>query len=163
VCGGGRLNLPFEMEETMSTMRRLLVAIDLSEPSKEVIDTAVRLATALDGSIELVHVREPFIYAMAGQYGPSLEQEEALVAWIDQTLAAASERLSQTRVPCVTTSLYGSPAREIVAHAEKVGADLIVVGTHGRGGLSHAVLGSVAERIVQKARRPVLTVPVTRS
>jgi nucleotide-binding universal stress UspA family protein len=147
----------------MSFMKKLLVAVDLSEPSKEVIDTGVRLATALGGSIELVHVREPFVYAMAGQYGPSPQQEQALIGWIDRALAEAADRFTQARVPCVTTSLNGSPAREIVAHAEKVGADLIVVGTHGRGGLTHAVLGSVAERIVQKANRPVLTVPVSRS
>jgi nucleotide-binding universal stress UspA family protein len=147
----------------MKTMKKLLVAVDLSEPSKEVIETAMRLALAVDGSIELVHVREPYVYALAGQYGPSPEQEQSLVTWIDRTLAEASDRLNHARVPCVTTSLYGSPAREIVAHAEKIGADLIVVGTHGRGGITHAVLGSVAERIVQKAKRPVLTVPIART
>jgi nucleotide-binding universal stress UspA family protein len=47
-----------------------------------------------------------------------------------------------------------------VSHAEKTGADLIVIGTHGRGGIAHAVLGSVAERVVQKAKRPVLAVPI---
>lgn len=144
----------------MNRMKKLLVAVDLSEPSKVVIETALRMALALDGSVELVHVREPFVYALAGQYGPSPQQEQALTDWIDRALAEASDRLNHARVPCVTTSLHGSPAREIVAHAEKIGADLIVVGTHGRGGLSHAVLGSVAERIVQKAKRPVLTVPI---
>jgi nucleotide-binding universal stress UspA family protein len=146
----------------MKAMKKLLVAVDLSEPSKEVIETGVALAHSLDASIELVHVREPFVYAMAGVYGPSPEQEQALVAWIDRTLAEASDRVAHASVPCVTTSLYGSPAREIVAHAEKVGADLIVIGTHGRSGVSHALMGSVAERVVQKAKRPVLTVPIAR-
>jgi len=146
----------------MKSMKKLLVAIDLSEPSKDVIETIVALACSLDASIELVHVREPFVYAMAGVYGPSPEQEQALVKWIDRTLADASDKVTHSRVPCVTTSLYGSPAREIVAHAEKVGAELIVVGTHGRGGVSHALMGSVAERVVQKAKRPVLTVPIAR-
>jgi nucleotide-binding universal stress UspA family protein len=144
----------------MKTMKKLLVAVDLSEPSKDVIETGLRLATALDASIELVHVREPFVYAVAGQYGPTPEQERALITWIDRALSEASERLSHARVPCITTSLYGSPAREIISHADKVGADLIIVGTHGRGGIAHAVLGSVAERIVQRAKRPVLTVPI---
>jgi nucleotide-binding universal stress UspA family protein len=147
----------------MKSMKKLLIAVDLSEPSKDVIEAGLRLATALDGSVELVHVREPFVYAVAGQYGPTPEQERALVAWIDRALAGASDRINHARIPCVTTSLYGSPAREIVAHAEKIGADLIVVGTHGRGGISHAVLGSVAERIVQRAKRPVLTVPIAAS
>jgi nucleotide-binding universal stress UspA family protein len=146
----------------MKPVKKLLVAVDLSEPSKEVIEASLALAQSLDASVELVHVREPFVYALAGAYGPTQEQERALVSWIDRALSQASERASHARVPCVTTSLYGSPAREIVAHAEKVGADMIIVGTHGRGGLSHAVLGSVAERVVQKARRPVLAVPVGR-
>jgi nucleotide-binding universal stress UspA family protein len=144
----------------MKAIKKVLVAVDLSEPSKAVIEASVQLARALDASLELVHVREPFVYAMAGQYGPSPEQEQALVRWIDARLAEASDQISHARVPCVTTSLNGRPAREIVAHAEKVGADLIVVGTHGHGGLTHAVLGSVAERIVQKAKRPVLTIPI---
>lgn len=144
----------------MKPIKKVLVAVDLSEPSKEVIDASLQLAGALGASLELVHVREPFVYAVAGQYGPSPEQEQELVRWIEGRLAEASDRIGHTRVPCVTTSLYGSPAREIVAHAEEVGADLIVVGTHGRGGISHAALGSVAERIVQKAKRPVLTIPI---
>jgi len=144
----------------MRPMKKLLVAVDLSEPSKRVIETALSLARSLDASVELVHVREPYIYAVAGDYGPSLEQEQALVRWIDRELSQAQDAVSHARVPCVTTSLYGSPAREIVSHAEKIGADLIVIGTHGRGGIAHAVLGSVAERVVQKAKRPVLSVPV---
>jgi len=146
----------------MNPVKKLLVAVDLSDPSKEVIETSLALARALDASVELVHVREPFIYALAGAYGPTQEQEQALVTWIERALDEVSARAAHARVPCVTTSLYGSPALEIVAHAEKVGADMIVVGTHGRGGISHAVLGSVAERVVQKARRPVLAVPVGR-
>jgi nucleotide-binding universal stress UspA family protein len=144
----------------MKAMKKLLVAVDLSEPSKQVIETSLALARSLDASVELVHVREPFVYALAGQYGPTAEQEQALIRWIDRALGEAADRISHERIPCLTTSLFGSPAREIVAHAEKTGADMIVVGTHGRGGLTHAVLGSVAERIVQKARRPVLAVPV---
>jgi nucleotide-binding universal stress UspA family protein len=144
----------------MRPMKKLLVAVDLSEPSKRVIETALSLARSLDASVELVHVREPFVYAVAGEYGPSLQQEQALVRWIDRELSQASDAVNHARVPCVTTSLHGSPAREIVAHAEKTGADLIVIGTHGRGGISHAVLGSVAERVVQKAKRPVLAVPI---
>jgi nucleotide-binding universal stress UspA family protein len=144
----------------MKPIKKMLVAVDLSEPSKRVIETALSLAHTLDASVELVHVREPFIYAVAGDYGPSLEQEQSLIRWIDRELSQAGDQISHARVPCVTTSLYGSPAREIVSHAEKTGADLIVIGTHGRGGIAHAVLGSVAERVVQKAKRPVLAVPI---
>ena len=144
----------------MKAIRKLLVAVDLSEPSKDVIDAGLRMARALDASIELLHVREPYVYALTGDFGPSAIQEQALLHWIDRSLSLAADGAVQWRVPCVTTSLNGSPAREIVAHAEKTDADLIVVGSHGRSGLHHALLGSVAERVMQKARRPVLVVPV---
>jgi nucleotide-binding universal stress UspA family protein len=56
-----------------------------------------------------------------------------------------------------TALLMGAAARRIVEHAEKIGADLIVMGTHGRTGLSHPLLGSVAERVVRTSKCPVLT------
>jgi nucleotide-binding universal stress UspA family protein len=59
--------------------------------------------------------------------------------------------------------LIGRPDAEIVAYADKSAADLIVMGTHGRSGIGHAILGSVAERVVQHAHRPVLIVPFRKS
>ena len=60
---------------------------------------------------------------------------------------------------CETAMLVGRPDAEIVARATATGAELIVMGTHGRSGLAHALLGSVAERVVQHAPCPVLIVP----
>ncbi len=65
-------------------------------------------------------------------------------------------------VPCDTKAVDGSPATEIVRRAQQINADLIVMGTHGHGGLAHAVLGSVTERVLHKAHCPVLVVPVRR-
>lgn len=145
----------------MRPIKKILIALDLSEPAREVIEAGLSLARSVDAAVEIVHVREPFVYAMLGDYGPTVQQEQALMSWIDRSLVEAANHALSYRVPCITTSLHGAPAREIVAHAEKTGSDLIVVGTHGRGGVAHAVLGSVAERVVQKAGRPVLVVPVT--
>jgi nucleotide-binding universal stress UspA family protein len=144
----------------MKPIKKVMIAIDLAEPAREVIETGLSIARSLDASVEMVHVREPYVYALIGDYGPSVQQEQALMSWIDRSLEEAANHAITWRVPCVTTSLTGSPPREIVHHAEKVGADLIVVGTHGRGGVAHAVLGSVAERVAQKAGRPVLVVPI---
>jgi nucleotide-binding universal stress UspA family protein len=60
---------------------------------------------------------------------------------------------------CESAVLVGRPDNEIVARAAATGADLIVMGTHGRSGLAHALLGSIAERVVQHAPCPVLIVP----
>jgi len=77
---------PASEEEITSLEGARLVAVDLSEPSKEVIEASLALAQSLDASVELVHVREPYIYAVAGDYGPSLEQEQALVRGADRTM-----------------------------------------------------------------------------
>ncbi len=61
----------------------------------------------------------------------------------------------------VTALVFGRPAREIVSYASRHGIDMIVMGTHGRTGVSRALLGSVAEAVVRRASCPVLTVPAT--
>jgi universal stress protein A len=62
-------------------------------------------------------------------------------------------------IPCETAMLIGSAVQEIVKRAKDTSADLIVMGTHGRSGLAHALLGSNAERVIQHAPCPVLIVP----
>jgi len=69
-------------------------------------------------------------------------------------------RLVPSDVPLETTTVEGSPAREIVDHAASIGADLVVMGTHGRSGVDRLLLGSVAERVVRSSPVPVLTVRV---
>jgi nucleotide-binding universal stress UspA family protein len=63
-------------------------------------------------------------------------------------------------VPVETAVLEGSPSREIVRYAEAQDCDLVVMGTHGRGGIDRLLLGSVAERVVRASEVPVLTVRV---
>ena len=68
------------------------------------------------------------------------------------------ERARAAGIDADTRTAFGATPTEICAAADELGADLIVIGTHGRGGLSHALLGSVAEKVVRKAPCPVLTV-----
>ena len=82
---------------------------------------------------------------------------------VQNGLDAERDRVKGAGVSVETTTLSGRAAPEIVAHAKKTGADLIVMGTHGRSGFQHAMLGSVAERVVHHSPCPVLVVPVTRS
>jgi nucleotide-binding universal stress UspA family protein len=74
-------------------------------------------------------------------------------------LAAEEARVRAAGVACDSATLIGRPEAEIVARATETGAQLIVMGTHGRSGLAHALLGSVAERVVQHSPCPVLIVP----
>jgi nucleotide-binding universal stress UspA family protein len=83
----------------------------------------------------------------------------ALQAKFTEALEARANRVRGQGLTCSSSSVEGAAAQEIVRRATQSGADLIVVGTHGRSGLTHALVGSVAERVVQHATCPVLVVP----
>jgi nucleotide-binding universal stress UspA family protein len=74
-------------------------------------------------------------------------------------LATEEDRVRARGVACEGNVLVGRAENEIVDHAEKTHSDLIILGTHGRSGFGHVLLGSVAEKVVQHAHCPVLTVP----
>jgi nucleotide-binding universal stress UspA family protein len=138
---------------------RILVAVDFSAPGDEALERAIELARQSQASIDLLHVIEPggdeFPFGFTS-YG---SDRAGLVAYIDRELASRAGRVQGEGVTCRTGLAEGQPAAEIVDRARDLGADLIVIGTHGRRGLSHAMLGSVAERVVRRAACPVLTVP----
>jgi len=125
-----------------------------------VLDTAVAFGRMFDASLDLVHVREPLVYTLTEGFVSSEADRADALERIDAGLAALADRVTHEGLPCVTSSLDGVTHLELLRHARRTGADLIIVGVHERGAISHAVLGSVAERVVQKAGVPVLVVPM---
>jgi nucleotide-binding universal stress UspA family protein len=92
-------------------------------------------------------------------YVPNVgELLEGLIAHAERQLAVLKQSASALGLAINTAVVSGRPAHAIVEHAKDGGFDLIVMGTHGRTGLSHAMMGSVAERVVRRAPCPVLTV-----
>jgi len=81
---------------------------------------------------------------------------------IDKQLSERAERVTAAGLRCTTKIVEGGAVAEITQRGRDIGADLIVVGTHGRTGIAHAMLGSVAERVVRRASCPVLTVPFSK-
>ncbi len=144
-----------------SSLKRILVATDFSEGSDEAITQAIELGKQTDASLEIVYVRE--LGALDFPFG-ALYPEDAgsVIAYTDLELARRRDRVTSAGLQCHSRCLDGSPANEIVRRAGETNSDLIVIGTHGRRGLAHALLGSVAERVVQHAACPVLTVPFAR-
>jgi nucleotide-binding universal stress UspA family protein len=147
------------------TIKRILVATDFSELSAEAVDTAIGLAQEFGATLDLVHVAPelaialpPPMDAVAVPFDPAAAMAEA-----SKRTSAEQERIRARGVACESNVLAGRSDAEIVAHAEKTQADLIVIGTHGRGVIAHALLGSVAEKVVQHAHCPVLTVPQRRA
>jgi nucleotide-binding universal stress UspA family protein len=142
---------------------RILVPTDFSAPSDAALAAAKNLAAKFKASIHLVHVLEdPYTVAAysadaLGYVPPGIKetwQQEA-----EKHLNALLTPAERAQFKATTAVLFGgSAAREIVEHAQDHCMDLIVMGTHGRGGFAHLVIGSVAERVVRTATCPVLTV-----
>jgi len=86
----------------------------------------------------------------------------ALYSNIDRQLTERAERARAAGIACETKIIDGGAVNEITRRGRAIDADLIVVGTHGRTGLAHALMGSVAERVVRRASCPVLTVPFSK-
>jgi len=143
----------------MNLPKNILVPTDFSEPAGQALDYAVGLAEKLGARITVMHTYEIPVLGFPDGF---------LVATADvagHILNGAQERLTALVGPRkgrgveLTPLLKCGEAREtIVAVAEEIGADLIVMGTHGRRGLAHALLGSVAEYVVRASPCPVFTI-----
>ena len=143
-------------------VKKILVPTDFSEPSSEAVQTAVAFAKVFGASIDLCHVFVEPEYILPppvdiATFPFNLAQ---ILERVQDGLDAERERVKDAGVTVETTTLSGRAAPEIVEHAKKTGADLIVMGTHGRSGFQHALLGSVAERVLRHSPCPVLVVPV---
>lgn len=139
----------------MITFKRIVVGVDFNEPSLAALAYARSLATAFGSSISLVHVIQPpatEVYAYSKELVDKWEQSAYDRLWELLPAAERTERGGRAEVR------IGSAVEEILSFAEERTADLIVLGTHGRGPIGHLFLGSVAERVVRRARCPVLTV-----
>ena len=145
-------------------IKRLLVPIDFSTPSLKALDYAVEFAKPFKPEFVLLHVLEPLYYpgpgAMDGGFDMGLVFQEIERAGREQ-LSHATTRLKRRGLRVRSLLLAGSASQVIVETAKKLHADLIVMATHGRTGLSHVLIGSVAERVVREASCPVLTIRAT--
>lgn len=142
-------------------IKQILCPVDFSATADLASRYAVALAEANGAIVTLLHVVAPVIAALPGETVlPDLAQ-----ANIDELAEACRERLAKTvgdlAVSGVTLQyrvVSGVPFVEIIRVAREMVSDLIVMGSHGRTGLGHLLIGSVAERVVRKAPCPVLTV-----
>ena len=143
---------------------KILAPTDFSEDSKLALSYAVTLAQKFSSEIIVVHVDQPLAPVMVSELNPGLDvstmnriaEEGRLLAL--KELDGTTARLRESGVKARGLMRVGAPFLEIIHAAQGEVADLIVMGTHGRTGLAHVLMGSVAERVVNKAPCPVLTV-----
>jgi nucleotide-binding universal stress UspA family protein len=146
----------------MVDIKRILCPVDLSEVSRHALDHALALAKWYEARVTVLHVfNTPQLLAPA----PGMGAEIAYLPPVQP--ADVTEEVRRFCGPAVTAMgspvdievLEGNAANEIVSLAERLPADLVVTGTHGRGGFERFVLGSVTEKVLRTTTVPVLTVP----
>jgi universal stress protein A len=149
----------------MSEFRKILVGIDFSEHSQRALDEAVGLAQQFGAEVTLFHCFELPIPAFGRHPSATVPPESYVDAVREaalQSIRLWGEMAKEKGVRVKEEISAGFAANEIAVLAEKIRADLIVIGTRGRTGFKHVLLGSVAERTIRLAPCPVLTVKVDR-
>lgn len=147
----------------MLSIKNILVATDFSECSDSALDYGRDMARRFGAKLHVIHNVEIMPPDLAGMGGfvaavPQLQADLEKAAGHQLEAAGADDRRDLGAKTALVTGETTSHA--IIDYAKESGIDLIVIGTHGRRGLSHVVMGSVAEKIVRTAPCPVLTVRV---
>ncbi len=143
----------------MAPVTRVLCPVDFSDASRHALDHAVMIAGWFRSHLTIMHVRHPAFVAEP----PILFAESADADTLDDVATRLETWLGPVRAAGITCDVLAvdgnNPAARIVEAVAHVGADLVVMGTHGRRGFERLLLGSVAERVVRTAPCPVVTVP----
>jgi len=150
-------------EDITVDIRLILAPIDFSEFSKQAVESAYALAQTFGAKLLLLHVVELPAYPIEGfapaSMGTTLLEDLERQASLD--LARVLPKTPNTTAEVLRQAVVGIPYRKIVEVAEAERVDLIVMATHGRTGLSHLLMGSVAEREGRTAPCPMLTIRPT--
>jgi nucleotide-binding universal stress UspA family protein len=148
--------------------KRILIAIDFSDNSSQAFKNAIMLARQNDAKIHALHIihniaqPDPYFTIGAekldrfqeGRKAAGLKELDDLVKNELADFPEDMERLAGTEV------IFGNPATTILDYANRNDIDVIVLGAHGHGIIEHAILGSVAEKVIRKATIPVFVIPI---
>ncbi|HYQ30010.1 MAG TPA: universal stress protein [Polyangiaceae bacterium] len=141
----------------MKSVKHILVPTDFEPASREALDWAVGIARSADAKVTLLHVWEIPIYP----YMDFMLNSELISRVEDAAMGRVARALEELKseVPNAQSILHHGPPSDVILSAiQETSADLVVMGTHGRRGVGHALLGSVAEKVVRLSPVAVLTV-----
>ena len=147
---------------------KLLVAVDFSEQSKIIVDEAEKLARSLQAEVLLLHVIPPSSPIIelplneeeidSGDMQPEDVNSNELVK-----LQNMAEQLQQQGIAASVLIAHNDEITAIIGESRRVGAELIMLGSHGHGALFHLLVGSVSEGVIRQATCPVIIVPLKKS
>lgn len=142
-------------------MKKILVPLDFSSVTEAAVAVATRMAGAFSAELILLHVAAPEPEFVGYEAGPDSVRHA-----VAQQLSAEHKQLQDVKAklessfgPVTARIMQGYTVEKILAEADRLPADLIVMGSHGHGGLHHLLMGSIAEGVLRKAPCPVLLVP----
>lgn len=142
----------------MTPIRRILVPIDFSEPSRQALDHAAELGKVFNAELRLLHIQEGQGYAFLDPAHALARLAPGLNEHLGKKLQKLATEVSQSSGLVVKSKvLEEHTATGITEYAARMKADLIVIATHGRTGIARALIGSVAEKIIRTSDVPVLT------
>jgi nucleotide-binding universal stress UspA family protein len=146
-------------------VQTILVPIDFSEVSKDVLVHAASLARAFGAELNLVHVAAPDPDFVGYEVGPQTVREDRAgqLRREHRDLQAAADDLREQGIETKALLIQGPTVETIVKEAKKLGADMIVLGSHGHGAMHRLLLGSVSEGVLRAAPCPLVIVPATQS
>lgn len=140
-----------------SDLRNILAPVDFSDCSLDALEYAVQVAKQFDASLTILHVMEPVSYGLDFTLNRA-EEGHQLRKRLESRLSQLTEPLSAQGLTVQSVVRGDIPADSILEWGRTHRSDLIVMGTHGRRGISHVLAGSVAEAVLRRAPCPVLTV-----
>ncbi len=142
-------------------MQAILVPIDFSAVSDEAVELAARLGKAFAVPVWLLHVAQPDPDFVGYDVGPPNVREQVASEMRDTHahLQQYSAQLRERGIEATALQVQGATVETILRETTRLGADLIVLGSHGHGALRRALLGSVSEGVLHGARCPVVIVP----
>jgi nucleotide-binding universal stress UspA family protein len=143
-------------------MMKLLAAVDLSKASGYVIEAVHRVALATDAEVYVLHTIIPLPGIAGPEFNPVTEQQELSERYLDERdeLNELVTQMVDADVNASALMAQGDPVKTILREAERLDAELIVVGSHGHGMMFDALVGSISAGILRKSTIPVLVVPV---
>lgn len=143
----------------MISIKNILCPVDYSVYSEMALKYAIEFAEKYRAKLYLMHVLDIRVYDINDPdlYDVNIVDEETIAKLRERLLRCVTED-TKGRIPVEAIIIQGVPFAEIIKASKEHKIDLIVIGTHGRTGISHAIMGSVAEKVVRKAPCPVLTI-----
>jgi nucleotide-binding universal stress UspA family protein len=141
---------------------KLLVALDFADLTERLLAVAHNTARATQAEVYLLHVAEPEPSFIGYQAGPQVVREQVAHEFREQhrRLQSHAEALRGEGIPATALLVQGPTAQTILAEAARLGADLIVMGTHGRSAMLDLLVGGVSHAVLRQSPLPVLLVPV---